>query len=105
MANYFDQFDPPAKAVPNYFDTFDTPALPPGFELEAKATAALPPGFELEPARAAQPQQSPPGTISLPFGLGTPSLIGTIKGLLSGAQSATTLPRDVYQGKVDPLSE
>jgi hypothetical protein len=56
------------------------------------------------PTAPAPAAPSVPGQISIP-GLGKPSLIGMAKSLFETAKSGVTLPGDVYQGKVDPLSE
>jgi hypothetical protein len=80
MPNVFDQFDAPAAPQKNVFDQFDAP----------KNAASAQPGINI------------PNLFGESF---HPSLIGMVKGLLSGAQSGATLPRDVYQGKVDPLSQ
>lgn len=82
--------------------------LPPGFVLDAPASAplkssGLPEGFVLDTAPAKPATLG--GLPEISIGGFKPSLIGLAKGLFSGAQSAATLPRDVNQGTVDPLSE
>jgi hypothetical protein len=79
--------------------------LPEGFVVDQPH--GLPEGFALDqpaPAKAQQPGINIPNPI-----IGGesfhPSLIGMVKGLLGSVQSGVTLPRDVYQGKVDPLSQ
>lgn len=70
-------------------------------------------GLTTQPAPQATPApantaKDVPRQISIPIpGVGSfkPSLIGMAKGLFEGAKSAATLPRDVYEGKVDPLSD
>jgi hypothetical protein len=84
--------------------------LPPGFVLEgqdaSQQTAALPPGFVMEGALQAKKPYSgtilplsrdAQGNISFDSNAG---LVGMVKHALGGAESALTLPGDVYQGNV-----
>ena len=88
MANVFDQFDaaPAApQAAPNVFDQFDAPAVP-------AATAP-------QPAAGANDWML---KYRVP---GVPGISDIAKGLYDAVVGGATLPRDVYQGKVDPKSD
>lgn len=93
--------------------------LPPGFVLvrkpgeQSQATGGPPPGFEVTKAPPEPPKKVRSGDV-LPFSTysdgsakfdSDAGVIGIVKGLLRTAQSGVTLPRDVFSGAVDPMSD
>lgn len=81
----------------------------------AQVPALIPVGHDPFKGAEAPPQPKPKYSGALlPFSVDAQGkasfdskagILGILRGLVSGAQDAATLPRDVYQGKVDPLSD